>query len=125
VTLRWARKASEAGAADYVAAHNKVFLLMQVEIRRAGSHASYFADSQDFRVQTSRGEVVDAQQFGVTGELKSRHVYHQPVSGIIGFEVPTRDMGLRLLWQPTFDSNPDAQAVWVFGGAAPTVRYQP
>ncbi len=123
VTVRSVERAREAGAADYVARRGDVFLLVSIDIRRVGAHGSYYANAQDFHVETARGAVVDSDGFGLTGELRTRRVYARPVDGVIGFEVPATDRGLRLLWQPAFDSSPDAQAAWAVGTVGETVSY--
>ena len=123
VKLRWIERAHEAGAADYVAGRGNVFLLVAVAISRAGSHGSYYADPQDFHIQTSSGDVIDSEQFGMQQELHARHVYSHAVTGVIGFEVPAKDRNLRLLWQPAFSANPDAQAQWAIGSSGRTVQY--
>ncbi len=115
VKLRWVKEARQAGVAGYVPTRGAVLLLVALRIRRAGSHGSYYADPQDFHVQTSRGDVVDSEPFGMMHELHAQHVYTKPDDGIVGFEVPAGDRKLQLLWQPTFSSAPDAQAVWSIG----------
>jgi len=122
VTPRAIVRAREAGAADYAAARGAVFLLVDVRIQRAGGHGSYYADPRDFVVETSRGAIIDSESFGMAGEFKPRHVYSAPLTGWIGFEVPAADRGLRLLWEPAFGDNPDAQATWSIGRGA-TVQY--
>ena len=115
VRLRWVMEARQAGLADYVPARGNIFLIVAVRIRRAGSHGSYYADPQDFHVQTSRGDVIDSEPFGMAHELHARHVYTAPDDGVIGFEVPAKDHHLQLLWHPTFSDNPAAQATWSLG----------
>lgn len=122
VTLRWAMRAREAGAADYVAARGNTFLLVDIQIKRAGSRGTYFADPQDFHIQTSRGDIVDSEEFGMSHELTARNVSRKPIEGVIGFEVPANDRRLLLLWQPIFNSNPDAQAEW---SIAPPLKSTP
>jgi len=115
VKLRWVMEARQAGVADYVPARGNIFLIVALRIQRAGGHGSYYADPQDFHVQTSRGDVIDSEQFGMTHEIHAHHVYNAPVDGVVGFEVPAGDRNLQLLWQPTFSANPDAQATWSIG----------
>ncbi len=115
VKLRWVMEARQAGVADYVPARGNIFLIVAVRIQRVGGHGSYYADPQDFHVQTSRGDVIDSEPFGMTHELHARHVYTQPDDGVVGFEVPAGDRNLQVLWQPTFSANPDAQAAWSLG----------
>ena len=116
-------RAREAGLADYSAGKGNVFLLVTVDIRRQGSHASFLADPADFHIQTSKGDIIDSDEFGVANELKARHVYSKPLVGVIGFEVPAGDRNLHLLWQPNFETNPDAQADWLVGASGNTVQY--
>jgi len=108
-------EARQVGVAGYVPARGSVFLIVTLRIRRAGGHGSYYADPQDLHIQTSRGDVIDSEPFGMTHELRARHIYTQPDDGVVGFEVPAGDRNLQLLWQPTFTDNPDAQAVWSIG----------
>lgn len=115
VKLRWVMEARQAGVGDYVPARGNIFLIVALRIRRDNGHGSYYADPQDFHVQTSRGDVIDSEPFGITHELHARHVYTQPDDGVVGFEVPAGDGNLQLLWQPTFSDNPDAQAIWSIG----------
>ena len=118
-SVQWAR---EAGVADYVAAKGNVFLLVSIEIKRQGGHGTYLADPSDFHIEVPTGDVLDTEALGITGEFKARHVYSNPVRGIVGFEVPAKMAGLKLLWQPTLDSNPDAQAEWQLGTAGKIVQ---
>jgi hypothetical protein len=122
-TLVSVMRAHEAGAADYVAGRGNIFLLVTVQVKRQGSHDSFIADPADFHIQTSSGAAIDSEEFGMTKELTAHHVYTKPQAGVIGFEVPASDKGLLLLWQPSFPSNPDAQATWSIGAAGKTVQY--
>lgn len=123
VTPRWIRRAHEAGAADYVAARGDLFLLVDVRIARQSSHESYYADPQDFHIQTANGNVIDSEQFGMAAEFKAHHIYSSAREGVIGFEIPARQQTLTLLWQPTLASNPDAQAAWRIDNAGKIVQY--
>ncbi len=123
VTPRWVARAHEAGLADYVAARGNVFLFVDIQVRRQGAHESYDVDPLDFHIVTSRGDVIDSEQFGLKHELKARHIYRNPVEGVVGFEVPANDRHLVLLWQPILNSNPDAQAEWSVPAAGSVVGY--
>lgn len=125
VTPRWVVRAHEAGGADYVAGRGNIFVLVDVQVKRQGAHGAYFVDPQDFTLVTPQGTVIESEQFGMTHELNARHIYRQPVEGVIGFEVPAGSTGLSLLWQPFFDSNPDAQAQWRLSSVKRTVQYYP
>jgi hypothetical protein len=123
VTPRWVKRAREAGAADYVAAKGNTFLLIDIRIVRHGSHDSYYLDPQDFHLMTPRGDIIDSEQFGMTGELQAHHLYTKPAEGVVGFEVPSNQRGLTLLWQPALNSNPDAQGQWSINVTGATVQY--
>jgi len=125
VTLMAVARAHEAGAADYVAGTGHIFLFATVRIMRQGSHDSYTATPLDFEVETSSGDAIDSEEFGVPNELVSRPVGKNSVTTIVGFEVPARDTHMQLLWLPSLPSNPDAQSTWFIGTAGKIVQYLP
>jgi Domain of unknown function (DUF4352) len=123
VTVMSVTRAREAGPADYIPGKGNLFLFVTVRIVRHGATESYFASPLDFQIQTSRGDVIDSEQFGVAKEFGSWNVGRTAVTGMLGFEVPAHDAHLQLLWQPALASNPDAQAVWAIGMAGKTIQY--
>ncbi|HZS88283.1 MAG TPA: hypothetical protein VFE42_12485 [Chloroflexota bacterium] len=125
VTPRWVKRAREAGAADYVAARGNVFLLIDIRIVRQGSHDSYYLDPQDFHVMTSGGDIIDSEQFGLHGEMRAHHIYTKPAEGVVGFEVPSKERHLTLLWQPALNSNPDAEGQWSINVTGAIIQYYP
>jgi hypothetical protein len=123
VTPRWVKRAREAGAADYVASKGHLFLLVDIRIVRKGGHDAYYLDPQDFHLLTSSGGIIDSEQFGMRGEMQTRHLYSKPAEGVVGFDVPSGERRLTLLWQPLLNSNPDAQAMWSISASGAIVQY--